>query len=183
MFTYIRKNKESKIYKIPILRKKFWERPYYFDISKKKLINFIEKVEHKMCIRDSYYSYNEDKLIRYINSNDEQIEYEYDKLNNVQSINYRDNQYQRTYDYFYDYETTNKTITSYFNKLNEKYQNEIVLAGKTGNGMYGLYQKENTAKINSEKNYDTYVFKDKYDSISYDLDTANVNRANNDFKS
>ena len=132
---------------------------------------------------EHYYSYNEDKLIRYINSNDEQIEYEYDKLNNVQSINYRDNQYQRTYDYFYDYETTNKTITSYFNKLNEKYQNEIVLAGKTGNGMYGLYQKENTAKINSEKNYDTYVFKDKYDSISYDLDTANVNRANNDFKS
>ncbi len=94
---------------------------------------------------EHYYSYNEDKLIRYINSNDEQIEYEYDKLNNVQSINYRDNQYQRTYDYFYDYETTNKTITSYFNKLNEKYQNEIVLAGKTGNGMYGLYQKENTA--------------------------------------
>ena len=132
---------------------------------------------------EHYYSYNEDKLIRYINSNDEQIEYEYDKLNNVQSINYRDNQYQRTYDYFYDYETTNKTITSYFNKLNEKYQNEIVLAGKTGKGMYGLYQKENTAKINSEKNYDTYVFKDKYDSISYDLDTANVNRANNDFKS
>ena len=132
---------------------------------------------------EHYYSYNEDKLIRYINSNDEQIEYEYDKLNNVQSINYRDNQYQRTYDYFYDYETTNKTITSYFNKLNEKYQNEIVLAGKTGNGMYGLYQKENTAKINSEKNYDTYVFKDKYDSISYDLDTANVNRANNYFKS
>ena len=132
---------------------------------------------------EHYYSYNEDKLIRYINSNDEQIEYEYDKLNNVQSINYRDNQYQRTYDYFYDYETTNKTITSYFNKLNEKYQNEIVLAGKTGNGMYGLYQKENTAKINSEKNYDTYVFKDKYDSISYDLDTANVNRANNDFRS
>ena len=132
---------------------------------------------------EHYYSYNEDKLIRYINSNDEQIEYEYDKLNNVQSINYRNNQYQRTYDYFYDYETTNKTITSYFNKLNEKYQNEIVLAGKTGNGMYGLYQKENTAKINSEKNYDTYVFKDKYDSISYDLDTANVNRANNDFKS
>ena len=132
---------------------------------------------------EHYYSYNEDKLIRYINSNDEQIEYEYDKLNNVQSINYRDNQYQRTYDYFYDYETTNKTITSYFNKLNEKYQNEIVLAGKTGNGMYGLYQKENTAKINSEKNYDIYVFKDKYDSISYDLDTANVNRANNDFKS
>mgnify|MGYP004685461513 FL=1 len=40
------KNKESKIYKIPILRRKFWERPYYFDISKKKLINFIEKVEH-----------------------------------------------------------------------------------------------------------------------------------------
>ena len=132
---------------------------------------------------EHYYSYNEDKLIRYINSNDEQIEYEYDKLNNVQSINYRNNQYQRTYDYFYDYETTNKTITSYFNKLNEKYQNEIVLAGKTGNGMYGLYQKENTAKINSEKNYDTYVFKDKYDSISYDLDTANVNRANNYFKS
>ena len=132
---------------------------------------------------EHYYSYNEDKLIRYINSNDEQIEYEYDKLNNVQSINYRDNQYQRTYDYFYDYETTNKTITSYFNKLNEKYQNEIVLAGKTGKGMYGLYQKENTAKINSEKNYDTYVFKDKYDSISYDLDTANVNRANNYFKS
>ena len=132
---------------------------------------------------EHYYSYNEDKLIRYINSNDEQIEYEYDKLNNVQSINYRDNQYQRTYDYFYDYETTNKTITSYFNKLNEKYQNEIVLAGKTGNGMYGLYQKENTAKINSEKNYDTYVFKDKYDSISYDLDTANVNRANDNFKS
>ena len=132
---------------------------------------------------EHYYSYNEDKLIRYINSNDEQIEYEYDKLNNVQSINYRNNQYQRTYDYFYDYETTNKTITSYFNKLNEKYQNEIVLAGKTGNGMYGLYQKENTAKINSEKNYDTYVFKDKYDSISYDLDTANVNRANNDFRS
>ena len=132
---------------------------------------------------EHYYSYNEDKLIRYINSNDEQIEYEYDKLNNVQSINYRNNQYQRTYDYFYDYETTNKTITSYFNKLNEKYQNEIVLAGKTGNGMYGLYQKENTAKINSEKNYDTYVFKDKYDSISYDLDTANVNRANDNFKS
>ena len=46
MLTYIRKNKESKIYKIPILRRKFWERPYYFDISKKKLINFIEKVEH-----------------------------------------------------------------------------------------------------------------------------------------
>ena len=36
------KNKESKTYKIPIIRRKFWERPYYFDISKKKLINFIK---------------------------------------------------------------------------------------------------------------------------------------------
>lgn len=36
------KNKYSKTYKIPIIRKKFWERPYYFDISKNKLINFIK---------------------------------------------------------------------------------------------------------------------------------------------
>ena len=36
------KNKESKTYKIPIIRRTFWERPYYFDISKKKLINFIK---------------------------------------------------------------------------------------------------------------------------------------------
>ena len=35
-------NKESKIYKIPIVRRKFWERPYYFDISKKKLIDFMK---------------------------------------------------------------------------------------------------------------------------------------------
>ena len=52
MFTYIRKNKESKIYKIPIpiLRRKFWERPYYFDISKAKsefLNNFNIKQKFK----------------------------------------------------------------------------------------------------------------------------------------
>lgn len=37
------KNKEPKIYKTPISKRKFWERPYYFDILKKKLINFIKK--------------------------------------------------------------------------------------------------------------------------------------------
>lgn len=36
------KNKESKTYKIPISRRTYWERPYYFNISKKKLINFIK---------------------------------------------------------------------------------------------------------------------------------------------
>ena len=35
-------NKESKKYEIPITRRGFWERPYYFNISKKKLINFIK---------------------------------------------------------------------------------------------------------------------------------------------
>ena len=35
-------NKESKTYEIPITRRGFWERPYYFNISKKKLINFIK---------------------------------------------------------------------------------------------------------------------------------------------
>lgn len=35
-------NKKSKTYKIPITRREFWERPYYFNISKKKLIKFIK---------------------------------------------------------------------------------------------------------------------------------------------
>lgn len=35
-------NKESKTYEIPITRRGFWERPYYFNLSKKKLINFIK---------------------------------------------------------------------------------------------------------------------------------------------
>lgn len=38
----LEKNKKSKTYKIPIIRRKFWERPYYFDISKKELIDFIK---------------------------------------------------------------------------------------------------------------------------------------------
>lgn len=36
------KNKETLVYKIPISRKKQWERPYYFKVSKKDLIKFIE---------------------------------------------------------------------------------------------------------------------------------------------
>ncbi|MBE6635884.1 MAG: hypothetical protein E7617_06790 [Ruminococcaceae bacterium] len=36
------KNKELKTNEIPISREKYWERPYYFDISKKSLIRFIE---------------------------------------------------------------------------------------------------------------------------------------------
>ena len=35
-------NKEPKIYKVPIRRRGFWERPYYFNISKKELISFIK---------------------------------------------------------------------------------------------------------------------------------------------
>ena len=35
-------NKEQKIYRTQISRKNFWERPYYFDITKKKLIDFIK---------------------------------------------------------------------------------------------------------------------------------------------
>lgn len=38
----ISEDNKSKVYKIPVLRRKFWERPYYFDVSKKKLINFIK---------------------------------------------------------------------------------------------------------------------------------------------
>ena len=36
------KGKESKVYKIPITRSWLWERPYYFNISKRKLINFVK---------------------------------------------------------------------------------------------------------------------------------------------
>ncbi len=35
-------NKETRLFKIPIIRSKFWERPYFFNITKKKLINFIK---------------------------------------------------------------------------------------------------------------------------------------------
>ncbi len=35
-------NKETRLFNIPIIRRKFWERPHYFDITKKKLINFIK---------------------------------------------------------------------------------------------------------------------------------------------
>ena len=35
-------DKETKVYKTPIIKKGLWERPYYFNISKKKLINFIK---------------------------------------------------------------------------------------------------------------------------------------------
>ena len=35
-------NREIKKYKIPVRRKGFWERPYYFDLRKKDLISFVE---------------------------------------------------------------------------------------------------------------------------------------------
>ena len=35
-------NKEVKKYKTPIKRTRFWERPYYFDLTKKGLISFIK---------------------------------------------------------------------------------------------------------------------------------------------
>lgn len=34
--------KDTLIYKIPIARKKYWERPHYFKVSKKDLIRFIQ---------------------------------------------------------------------------------------------------------------------------------------------
>ena len=39
--------KESLIYKIPIIRKKNWERPYYFKVTKKDLIAFIKNNSKK----------------------------------------------------------------------------------------------------------------------------------------
>ena len=36
-------DKDTLIYKIPISRKKNWERPYYFKVNKKDLIRFIQK--------------------------------------------------------------------------------------------------------------------------------------------
>ena len=39
--------KESLIYKIPIMRKKNWERPYYFKVTKKDLIAFIKNKSKK----------------------------------------------------------------------------------------------------------------------------------------
>ncbi len=36
--------KEPLIYKAPIRRKKMWERPYYFNLTKKELIKFIKKI-------------------------------------------------------------------------------------------------------------------------------------------
>ena len=39
--------KESLIYKIPIIRKKNWERPYYFKVTKKDLIAFIKNKSKK----------------------------------------------------------------------------------------------------------------------------------------
>jgi hypothetical protein len=35
--------KETLIYKVPISRKESWERPYYFKVKKKDLLNFIRK--------------------------------------------------------------------------------------------------------------------------------------------
>lgn len=35
--------KNTLVYKIPICRKKSWERPYYFKVNKKDLIRFIQK--------------------------------------------------------------------------------------------------------------------------------------------
>ena len=40
--TITENNKEAKIYKIPLSRKEFWERPYYFDLTKKQLLDFIK---------------------------------------------------------------------------------------------------------------------------------------------
>ena len=37
------KGKETFIYKVQISRKQCWERPYYFDVTKRELINFIKK--------------------------------------------------------------------------------------------------------------------------------------------
>ncbi len=37
------KNKDTLEYKIPICRKKSWERPHYFKVNKKELIRFIQK--------------------------------------------------------------------------------------------------------------------------------------------
>lgn len=34
--------KESLIYKIPIIRKKNWERPYYFKVTKKDLLPLLK---------------------------------------------------------------------------------------------------------------------------------------------
>ena len=36
-------DKDTLVYKIPISRKKNWERPYYFKVNKKDLIRFIQK--------------------------------------------------------------------------------------------------------------------------------------------
>ena len=40
-------DKKPLLYKIPIARKEYWERPYYFKIKKKDLINYIAKFSEK----------------------------------------------------------------------------------------------------------------------------------------
>lgn len=36
-------DKDTLVYKVPISRKKSWERPYYFKVNKKSLIRFVQK--------------------------------------------------------------------------------------------------------------------------------------------